>query len=90
MVMTSVENRPRRFSGQTVAYGEGVANTYTENKFTDTIGNGTIDSTPIPIPPACQVNDQIFSGIFPRRHTPHSEEGKVDMKVVNNVYSPNL
>lgn len=90
MVVTSVENQPRRFSGQIATYGEGVANTYTENKFTDTIGNGTIDSTPLPPVPACQVNDKIFTGIFPRRNTPTSAEGKVEMKVNNNVYSPNL
>ncbi len=90
MVITSVENQPRRFSGQIAAYDEGVANTYTENKFTDTIGNGTIDSTPLPAVPACQVNDKIFTGIFSRRNTPSSEDGKVEMKVEDNVYSPNL
>ncbi len=91
MVMTrSDPNAPITFSGQIAAYDEGVANTYTENKFTDSIGNGTIDSTPVPAPPASQVNDYIYTGIFSRRHTPTSAEGKVEMKVEDNVYSPNL
>lgn len=82
-------NAPIAFSGQIRTSGPG-ANEYTENTFTDTIGNGTIDSTPIPDPPACQVNDNIFTGIFSRRNTPTSAEGSVEMKVENNVYSPNL
>lgn len=91
MVMTRADpNAPIAFSGQTVSYRAGLANTYTENKFTDTVGNGTIDSTPIPDPPACQVNDKIFTGIFSRRNTPTSAEGRVEIGVSNNVYSPNL
>lgn len=90
MVMTRANpNAPIAFSGQIVAYDETPI-LYTENTFTDTVGNGTIDSTPIPEPPACQVNDKIFTGIFSRRNTPTSAEGKVEMKVDNNVYSPNL
>ena len=80
---------PITFSGQIRTSGPG-ANTYTENTFTDTVGNGTIDSTPVPAPPACQVNDNIFTGIFSRRNTPTSAEGKVEMKVIDNVISPNL
>jgi hypothetical protein len=90
MVVIGIENQPKVFSGQVAAYGPGVANTYTNNTFTDTIGNGTIDSTPLPPPPACQVNDQIFTGIFSRRNTPTSAVGKVEMKVNKDVYSPNL
>jgi hypothetical protein len=82
-------NAPITFSGQIRTSGPG-ENTYTENTFTDTIGNGTKDSTPVPPPPACQVNDNIFTGIFSRRHTPVSAEGSVEMKVNNNVISPNL
>lgn len=93
MVRTrSDPNAPIAFSGQLVTYDAGQENTFTENTFTDTIGNGTIDSTPVPDPPACQVNDNIFTGIFSRRHTANADNGtgKVEMKVVDNVISPNL
>ena len=90
MVVTRANpNAPIAFSGQIAAYDESPI-LYTENKFTDTVGNGTIDSTPVPAPPACQVNDLIYTGIFSRRNTPTSAEGKVEMKVVDNIISPNL
>ncbi len=91
MVMTRASpDAPITYDGQIAANDAGLVNSYNENTFTDTVGNGTIDSTPVPAPPACQVNDLIYTGIFSRRNTPTSAEGRVEMKVVNNVISPNL
>lgn len=93
MVMTRASpDAPIAYDGQIVANDAGLVNLYNENTFTDTIGNGTVDSTPLPPVPACQVNDQIFTGIFSRRHTPNADNGtgKVEMKVIDNVISPNL